>query len=236
MNKGPRDILCVAVALLALSVGAANKIRIGPPPDVKPHLDQVRLAAAQVGGEVAGMIVKHGQVPRQAFDMLRPNVLETRMYTDLASGLSYSVLLVHCGDISDMGAHYPPACYPGSGLKVTATTPMPLDLRGRSLNGVEYELKPSRIDERAPIRIWNCMFLPGGASTYEPQTLRRYVRRTGLRYYGAGQIQVLVPASLDESQRVTIYEQVLNLYAPAIDVMLSDPQASPSSRATELKQ
>lgn len=227
------DVLCLVATLAALSVGAANKIRLGPPPDAEPHLARVREAAGQVTGTVPGMIVKPAQVPRQAFDLLRPNVLESRAYTNLATNDAFSVLLVHCGDIADMGGHYPPACYPGSGLKVISTTPMPLDLDGQTLNGVEYELQPSRQDGRESTRIWNCMFLPNGSSTHDPGELRRFALLGNVRYYGAGQIQVLVRASLDPERREAIYDQALRIYAPAIDAMLSDPRHldRPSNRA-----
>ena len=176
------------------------------------------------------MIVRQGHLPRQAFELLRPNVLEARDYTDLSSSQQFSVLLVHCGDINDMGAHYPPACYPGSGLKVVQTDPMPLTLGDATLHGVEYELSPSRAGDREPIRIWNCMFLPDGSSTYEPSTLRRYARLGNVRYYGSGQIQVLVRASIGPDQRLALYRRALAIYEPAILQMLSDPRTAAPSR------
>lgn len=218
--------VCVMATLAALSIGAANKIRLGPPPDATPHLARVREAATKATGEVAGMIVKPGHLPRQAFELLRPNVLEARSYTNLANNDTFSVLLVHCGDIADMGAHYPPACYPGSGFTVVSTTPMPLELNGRTLNGVEYELQPSRSDDREGFRIWNCMFLPNGTSTYLPKQLRRAARLDNMRHYGSGQIQVLVRTSLELEQRTAIYHDALRIYEPAIVAMMSDPRGA----------
>ena len=231
MKKSSYEIGCVLITLLALSLGAANKIRLGPPPDAKPHLERVRDATGRVTGEVPGMIVTQGHLPRQAFELLRPNVLEARTYVELASNRSFSVLLVHCGDIKDMGAHSPPACYPGSGLKVVDTRPMPLELNGRVLNGVEYELQPSGHDDRGPLCIWNCMFLPGGTTTYDPVDLRHHARANNLRYYGSGQVQVLVRATENATDRIASYRQAISIYQTAIDQMLSDPR-KPSVAAT----
>lgn len=224
------ETLCVLATLVALGIGAANKLRLGSPPDAAPFLQQVRTEAAKALGNIPGFVVQRGQLPRQAFELLRPNVLESRAYTEIASGAAFTVLLVHCGDVNDMGAHYPPACYPGSGFKVTQTNPMPLELAGLSLNGVEYHLNPSRFDERSPICIWNCMFLPGGESTYSPNDLRARTRTGNLRYYGSGQIQVLVSSSLSEKQRQEIYQAAIAIYEPAIRAMLSDPRQQPEVR------
>lgn len=225
MRKATYEALCLAGTVVALSLGMANRIRIGPPPDASAHLERVRDVARSVTGEVRGMIVRQGQVPRQAFEMLRPNVLEARTYTDLSTNLHYSVLLVHCGDITDMGAHYPPSCYPGAGMKLAEARPMPLELAGVLLNGFEYEFRPMREGDREPIRIWNCMFLPRGTTTHEPTDLRRSARVDDLRYYGAGQIQVLVRATASEADRLACYRQALSQYAPVIAQMLSDPHA-----------
>jgi hypothetical protein len=218
------ELTCVLAALVVLAAGAANKIRLGAAPDAAPFLLHVREAASRVTGDVPGMSVKRGRLPRQAFEVLHPNVLESRTYTDLADGTTFSVLLVHCGDVNDMGAHYPPACYPASGLTVTDTAPMELAMGELTLSGVEYTLDPSRIDERTPIRVWNCMFLPGGISTYEPATLRKRGRTDNRRYYGAGQIQILVDASIPEARRRAIYKEALAVYEPVLRGMLSDPR------------
>ncbi len=224
MTSRRYDLSCVLITLALLGGAMANKLRLGSPPDAEPHLARVREAAQQVTGEVPNMIVRQGHVPRQAFELLRPNVLDARDYTDLASSVNFSVLLVHCGDIADMGAHYPPACYPGSGLKVTVNGLMPLELSGGVLHGIEYHLEPARDSDREPFCLWNCMFLPDGSSTYLPAELRRYARIGNVRYYGSGQIQVLVRASLDRAQRVAVYEQALSIYRRAIEAMLSDPR------------
>lgn len=228
-----RDIFCLLATLIVLTGAAVNRYRLGPPPDAQPYMDRVRAIATRVVGETQSMIVRPGTLPRQAFESLRPNVLESREYTDVARGWRFSVLLVHCGDINDMGAHYPPACYPGQGLKVVDTQAMPMDLAGRSLAGVEYTLQPSRIDERQPLCIWNCMFLPGGTTTHEPPVLRMRGRTGNLRYYGAGQIQVLVPANTPQSVRLAIYQEALSIYQPVIEAMLSDPQAAGEQSAHE---
>jgi hypothetical protein len=191
----------------------------------------VRHAALKASGEVPGMIVQPGKLPRQAFEMLRPNVLEARQYTSLSTGTTYSVLLVHCGDVNDMGAHYPPQCYPGSGMRVTTSSPMPLAFPDGELKGVEYRLEPSRLDERSPIYLWNCMFLPGGTTTHEPSDLRLRGRTANLRYYGAGQIQVLVSATLSPEQRLAIYREALSIYESPIRVMLTDPRGGTQTKA-----
>ena len=231
MRPKARDLLCILATLSILSIGAANRLRIGSPPDAKPHLEQVKAAAMSVlHRPVPGMVVASTALPRQAFDMLNPNVLDSRTFDDLTTGRSFSVLLVHCGDVNDMGAHYPPECYPGSGLRVTNVEPMPLELAGRTLQGVEYTLEPSRLDQRSPIRIWNCMFLPGGTTTHEPLALRLRTRSGSARYYGAGQIQVLVSAALTHEQRIANYREALAIFEPAIEAMLTDPQKAPQAQ------
>ena len=71
---------------------------------------------------------------------------------------------------------------------------------------------------------------PDGSSTYEPSTFRRYARLGNVRYYGSGQIQVLVRASMDLDQRLALYHRALAIYERAILPMLSDPRITAPSK------
>lgn len=226
------DVAIIGATVMVLLLGMVQRYRIGPAPDAAPFLQNVqRAAAAVVASETSGaaastLIGAESKLPRAAYDLLSPNVLMSRQYRDIATNHSFGVALVHCGDARDMLAHYPPVCYVGNGFRMLSSAPMPLKLAdGSTAPGVEYEFQFGRIDGPPPVRIWNVILMADDVRVSDMEGMRKQAFSSNARFYGAGQLQIIVSADYSEDERRAIYAQAIALYEPAIRAMLA-PTAS----------
>jgi hypothetical protein len=230
---GRTDVVVVIATVVVLLLGMVQRYRVGPAPDAGPFMQSVQRAVAAVvastepNGRNSGTFVSaEAKMPRAAYDLLVPNVLMSRRYRDLGTGRQFDVTVVHCGDARDMFAHYPPVCYVGNGYTMTDRVPMPLTMSdGSTLPGVEYRFDFGRPNAQPPLRIWNVLLMADDMRFSDMADIRGRVFTSNARFYGAGQIQLIVSADQPESERRAAYAQGLALYEPVLRAMLATPQS-----------
>jgi len=212
------------LTLLLLCAGGFQKFRIAPRSDTGPYLAAIRHAAAGIPLINSTLIGADQPVPQAAVDLLKPNVLMSRSYTDFSNNTGFAVVVVHCADARDMFAHYPPRCYAAQGWRVVNATPTTRILNGLTLPGIEYEFASQRLDGPMGMQIFNTMLLADGAVRVDMDDMQNRALADNMRWFGAGQIQIIVPSSLSPEQRLERYDQALTLFEPAIRSILSDPR------------
>jgi len=218
---GEYPVVLAAIALLV--VGARYKLNMEPAPDAKPYLNSVARAYEQLPKKSSSLISRIIPVPTAATQILQPNVLDSRAWSDTLTGDQFSVLFVHCGDARDMLAHYPANCYVGSGYQILQQAPRTLESAGLKLYGTEYEFGAQRFDGPSPFYVFNVMVLSDQRQEPDMRGLYKQVRLSSQSGYGSGQIQIIVQSSVPESKRAELYERAIELYSPLIRAVQSDP-------------
>ena len=71
----------------------------------------------QVGGWVGQDVV----IPTSAQEILKPNGLVSRKFSQYGGDGNLTFALIHCIDLRDMHGHHPPRCYPASGWSFKET-------------------------------------------------------------------------------------------------------------------
>lgn len=228
----PREWVVVALTCAALLAGELQRGRVLPAADAGPYLASVVDAYAKMPKSLtlsgSTLVSSEIPVPTAATQVLKPNVIDSRAWSDLTTGENFSVLFVHCGDTRDMLAHYPANCYVGSGFRIVTQSPLTVQADGLELRGTEYLFAPQRFDGPANFRVFNVMMLADNNQVPDMAGLYRSVRLYGTASYGAGQIQVIVPDAMSAKDRAMTYERAIELYAPLIRTVL----ASSSSLTT----
>jgi len=79
--------------------------------------DQIADFPYQVGGWVGQDVV----VPTSAQEILNPNGLVSRRFSQYGENGNLTFALIHCIDLRDMHGHHPPRCYPASGWSYKQT-------------------------------------------------------------------------------------------------------------------
>lgn len=210
---------CICAFLLA---GVATVTLARPEPaDAEPYHARVRAAAAELPRQFGDWVGRDAEVPTSAQKLLRPNVILSRIYTNLATGVSATLVIVHCRDARDMIGHFPPACYPNSGWTPQGAVPASWIVDGVPLTGMEYTFSFRRPTGTDRMVVDNLLILPNGALVRNMEQVTQVAANYAQRFYGAAQVQVLTPAALDDQQREAIFDQVVGAALPLIQTIRS---------------
>ncbi|MEQ9461879.1 MAG: exosortase-associated EpsI family protein [Phycisphaeraceae bacterium] len=191
------------------------------PVDAQPYHDRVRAEVLRIPSAFEGWTSEDITPQREAVQILKPNVIFSKRYTnDETKGLA-NLLLVHCREARDMVGHYPPVCYPSSGWTENVENRRPLVFRvgGRELRALEYEFYQSLPGYSMRLHVISMLLLPDGSTATSMDAVSELEADYRRRFFGAGQLQVLVPGEDDPLRRERLAETFIELSLPAIEVI-----------------
>lgn len=240
MTKGNLIVLGITgVLLVALGIEAASRPR---PADAAPYHAKVKTAVEAFpvivgfpGGKWYG---EEEEVPTEATKLLKPNVILSRKYTLNGDPTQrVDLLIVHCRDVRDMQGHYPMNCYPGVGYtldprtrQVDWTITDPNTQTPRTITGMEYifnrRIHREGVTYDHQRAIANFILLADGTISRDLGGIRHAQRRREQRFYGAGQVQIIVNASLSDQEREAIYDTFLTQMMPVINTICPPKETS----------
>lgn len=221
--------LIPAVSGGMLLAAAVYGLSLPSPGDAVPfHADLIRLSAhapLQVGPYQG----RDAHVATEAVELLRPNVILSRTFvlpegTRVESAPSpwAQLLIVQCRDARDILGHWPPVCYEANGF-----TPGPVEdttwrLDGRDLPGRRYAFHQEDSGGfRTDIVVANFLVLPDGRVVRDMDEVVEAGGDYRLRYFGAAQVQVLTPGSIDDEARAEVEQMFISAHADLIAAMAS---------------
>jgi hypothetical protein len=196
-------------AALILSCVGLNWASLPKPADAAAYHRAIRQAAASIPMRIGDWVGSDAAVPGTAVTMLRPNVILSRRYVNVASGLEVSVLLVQCADARDIVAHYPPVCLINAGWKMTDARPHDWTAGGMEIAGTEYQFVMPAFDKLQAIVVSNFMVLPDGRFVRDMGPVAEAAADVAHRYFGAGQVQVVTPADLAGERREKVVTELI---------------------------
>ena len=199
----------------------------------------------RVKGTIEGVPMQSGpwlgvEIPviAAAQDLLQPNKIMQRRYTNAETREWFDLLIVHCGDVRDMLGHYPPVCYKANGWTLGQRTPMTVGIvsatRDVEVDGTDNSSAAGVIEAPATryaftrevefveeqIRIINLFALPKSESDVSfgrdlslPDRAGRFRSRARL---GSAQVQIIVPAEMDAPRRDEIVATAMELISPVL--------------------
>ena len=220
-----RVVYRTLAAVVLAGMAAHRYATVRRPPDVTAYHERVRGARDAVPSHIGGWVGAEAPLPAQAVQLLAPNLLVSRRYTNVENGLTAGLLLVHCADAHDMAGHFPLRCYPAAGWKFSASRPREWDAAGVRFTGYEYEFTREYLEERRSITVANTMMRPGGRVFADMDAMTRSIIGAGGQSAGAGQLQVyFTDPGLSQEQRDAAVVALLDGYRPVVAAILSDPR------------
>lgn len=210
----------LAGGLLAAMVAtnAAGTTRVAP--GTTAYFARVKSTIEDVPMQRGAWLGADIPVIAAAQDLLQPNKILQRRYTNADTREWFEVLIVHCGDVRDMLGHYPPVCYKANGWTLEQRTPTSLPLEDREVPVMRYGFTKEVEFVEEHIRIVNLFVLPGeefedsfGRDLSLPDRAGRFRDRARL---GSAQVQVIVPASLDAARRDELVATAMSLVGPVL--------------------
>jgi hypothetical protein len=161
------------------------------------------------------------EVPQSAVQLLRPNVIVARRYTDSQTGRQVSFLLVHVRDMRDILGHYPPICYKSQGYTIASAVPRDLTVDELTIQLTRYQFTHKRLDRSSRVIVDNFMVLPDGRTCRDMQEVEQLARDHRTKFLGVAQLQIVYDSDLNQAERDALLDQFLSASKPLIDGLRS---------------
>jgi hypothetical protein len=225
MQRFKKDLMAGALAVLLLgAIGAARWF--GPSAaDAEPYHARVRVAVEAMPMRVGTWVGEDEPLIAAAIDMLHPNVAIHRVYRDIQTGHTASLLFVQCKDARDLAGHFPPICYPGQGWQLDHQAATRWDCGPLKIDGTEYAFSYGGVAGANRILVANFMLLPDGTIAADMDAVRRIASDYKRRFFGAAQVQIVTDARIPAQQRERMVRDLLEANAPLFQLILLGEQS-----------
>ena len=213
------------------------------PADAREYHQQARAAVESVPLVVGDWIGHDVEVPTGAVDALMPNALLSRAYTNARTGEQVTVLLVHCLDARDLQGHYPAVCYPNSGWQLDQKNAVPTRIDNQPVEKAVYRFRRGQLAGTQAMTVHNLMILPDGTFGTDMEPVDRIAGDHRYRHFGAAELQMVMPASLNADTQEAVWNRFLTVLEPSIQAIgrggeqgglvsasTADPSATPDQR------
>jgi hypothetical protein len=213
------------LAVLILGVIAAHKYAtIRKPAGVPEYHQRIRESARSVPSRIDSWVGRDIPIPPQAIKVLDPNLMISRRFLNVETGVSAGFMFVHCSDAHDMAGHFPLRCFPARGWDVRSSSQRQWALDGLTVVGMEYEFvagRPSNDGKPPPTMIVaNCLMRPGKIFR-DMDVMTQSIIGAGGQAIGAAQLQVSFDASVSREQRDAAVVTLMTGHRPVIDAVLA---------------
>jgi hypothetical protein len=198
----------------------AHMQKFGQIADPEPFHERARIAVESIPMSFEGWEGEEVPIPPAAGRLLRPNVMMSRHYRHIETGLWATMVVVHCRDPRDMAGHYPPNCYPGNGWRQSGSPDAVVcEIDQARFTLAEYRFSRTEHHRIASRLIYNFFVLPSGGVVTEMSQVRRATGDYRHRPFGAAQIQIIMDSSTPEAERQRILRDMLQVLSPVIEVL-----------------
>jgi hypothetical protein len=258
--RGRTISLVLAAPLLScgLLVGMGMEQRTYiTPADVEPYHARAKDAIHTVPYVIGFWAGKDDPVPVAAQKLLRPNEILSRTYIDKTTDAmgprdrAASLLIVQCRDSRDMLGHYPPRCYPSTGMTKVFEEDRDWTVGDLVISGKEYHFTRQLQGQTHRTTVYNFFVVPtqarrGSRAVPVASSIKRdmdAVRDAAedyqQRYYGAAQFQVvfqgLAVTELPRGERDEIFATLIEPALPAIKALASFGGDAPPAAAARAR-
>lgn len=209
-----------ACLVLLLGVKAEWAYLHSPDADSEVYHRKVRKVAAGLPDHVGNWQGHETEVPEAAVQMLKPNVLISRMWRNRETGQHVSMLIVQCKDARHLLGHYPPVCYAGQGWSLVSQERKTWNVAGFRIRGTEYFFGRTVLEGPSRLVIQNFMVLPSGQFAPNMDAVDDVASDRTLKFLGAAQVQLIYDERVTSEQREDMLEEMVEAHAPLLKSVL----------------
>lgn len=214
-------MLAALLLCLMMAAGTLDTLR---PVEAGAYFEEVAGSIGEIPIKVGDFVGHDGEVTPSAVQLLKPNKLLQRDYVDPWSGRGVTLLFVHCGNVRDMGGHYPPNCYPAHGWRSVADEDTTVEIAGSDVPAKLYEFSQRSGGVETQMYVLNFFVLP----THEPSIVADIgaIEAAGGSHraarLGAAQVQLVAsdPLLIRDAGVVAAFMRAIE---PAVNVISKGP-------------
>lgn len=208
-------------AVILIAAAAFGLVGVDTSPNAEPFHDRVRTSIEAVPYKIGSWVGADVEAAAAATRLLRPVKLMQRRYSDPATGRSFNLLIVYCGDTRDMLGHYPPVCYPAHGWQPESRSESSFQIDGGRYPATMYQFRRHSLGLEQSLDIFNFFALPAGDTRLvgDMDAVNRASQTRSGVGLGAAQIQLLFSVSIEPDERREIIDAVLQAIRPTLETI-----------------
>lgn len=221
---------------LLVAIGVRGRITPERNPNAAAYFESVKLAVESLPLQVGSYTGRDTPVQPAAQELLKPNVVMQRRYTDPVGGGYVDVLIVHCGDVRDMIGHFPPVCYPANGwLASKPQLPQPITVGPHEATAMSYRYERQYEGRTSSMTILNFFISPNSDApiSRDLSDVERAAGSVELAGLGAAQVQILTPAGMQNEDRLRIESMFVEALEPVVRAISTPPSTGGEPRDGE---
>jgi hypothetical protein len=219
----PRSNRIAAAALLA-GIGAQNLLSAHKSAGVGRYQSAIRAAGNSVPMRIEAWVGHAVPVPARALTVLQPNLLISRQYLNVETGVTAGLFVVHCNEAHSMVGHFPLRCYKAQGWDLVRSQPRDWQIDSLKLTGTEYEFsRTSPQGQTQTLTVANCLLRPNGKIFRDMDGLTGDIVGAFGSSSGAGQVQVYFFQPVVQADRDAAVVSLTRGCLPVLNAILAGP-------------
>lgn len=210
---GTALVLLVAIVVLSRVYGLITPREIRGADD---YFQRVREQIEEIPYYMSGWVGTDIPVQQASIELLHPNKLLERRYTQSGTGLQVTLLVVHCGDSRDMVGHWPPNCYPANGWVGLGAESAQAPLSDGEIEATRYSYERSDGDLTQRMNVFNFFVLPRYGVVPTKTELDRVSRASAVAALGAAQVQIMTDLDMSDEETEAATSEFVAALEPVI--------------------
>lgn len=205
----------ITIALLG-GVALDQSNRDAAPPGIESYHVRVQQAETLIPYNIGNWVGTDTPIRQEALNILDANSTISRVYRDLLTGQTATLLLVQCADARSLLGHYPPVCYPSQGWSQLSSAITAVPPEFGSFEATEYAFGYELSLQSNALEVLHFTVLPDGRMAPNMDLLDVAARDRRYTFYGGASIQFIVNSGLTDEGRHQTYEMLFQAAAPWI--------------------
>lgn len=214
-----RFIVPILTCGLLLGIAADQAAREVAPPGVEDYHARVRAAVSLIPFNIGDWIGTDTEIRQEALKILDANCTVSRVYRNLKTQHTATLLLVQCADARSLLGHYPPVCYPSQGWSELSSELKPVPQEYGPYGATCYAFAYDLSQQSNALRVMHFTVLPDGRIAPDMRLLETAARDRRYTFCGGASVQLIVDSGLSESEQKEAYDMLFQAAAPWIEVV-----------------
>lgn len=202
---------------LAIDTAARHEM----PEGIEAYQARVRDSLKLIPYSMGDWVGKDTEIRQEALKILDANSTLSRVYSDMRTGRTATMLLVQCADARSLLGHYPPVCYPSQGWSEISSIPFSLATTDGPIPATEYGFRYDLMDASNPLEVLHFTVLPDGQIAPNMTLLDVSARDRRFTFYGGASVQFVLNSGFSEEERGEVYRMLFQAATPWISAVQS---------------
>ncbi len=207
--------LITFILLAGVAVDQADRQKA--PEGVEAYQAQIREGVRSIPYIIGDWVGTDTEIRQDALRILDANCTLSRVYRNLRTGHTATLLLVQCADARSLVGHYPPVCYPSQGWNQRSAVPKSIAADGRTFESTEYVFGYDLLQQSNPLAVLHFTVLPDGRIAPDMQMLGVSARDRRQKFFGGASVQLIVDADLSDEERNGTYKLLIEAATPWVE-------------------